>query len=126
MTLHNLCKRDPEINKRIACGQSKGRRALRAVQMKVALSGNTNLLIWLGRCILKQCPNDEMHVHTGNGASDMSELSTQAKEHLAELARHLNQAAIAVSTREIETEIIGRDGTVTNDNNSAENIIPIN
>jgi hypothetical protein len=56
----------------------------------------------------------------------MSELSTQAKEHLAELARHLNQAAIAVSTREIETEIIGRDGTVTNDNNSAENIIPIN
>jgi hypothetical protein len=112
LTFQHLCRRDPEVRKRIAIGQAKGKRALRAVQFKVALSGNTSLLIWLGRCILGQCPRDEMHMHINGDASDATELSEPTKEHLTELARHIQQLAVATNSREVETEVIGRDGTV--------------
>lgn len=98
-----------EMRKRIALGQSKGKRALRSVQFRVALSGNTNMLIWLGRCILKQLPHDEVHMHVNGDATD-AELSQAAKEHLVELARHLNTAAIAAQNREVECETMPERG----------------
>jgi hypothetical protein len=120
-TMQAMCRRQPEINQRIAIGQAKGKRALRSVQFRVALSGNVSMLIWLGRCILKQLPADELHMHV-NGDAEDAELSPAAKEHLSEIARHLNQVAIAASATEVdaEVEVITGDGTIE------RKIVPMN
>jgi hypothetical protein len=109
-TFLNLAKRDPEINKRIALGQSKGKRAIRSVQMRIALSGNVTMLMFLGKVILNQLPDSQVTI---GGPQDPSDLSLEARTQLAELAKHISQVAIAANTTEVEAEVIERDGTVS-------------
>jgi hypothetical protein len=107
-TFVTMARRDPELRRRIACGQAKGKRALRQVQFKVALSGNCNMLIYLGKVILGQCPDAEVHIGSGGGSDP--ELSEQAKQHLIEISQHLNAVALAANAREVETEVMSERG----------------
>jgi hypothetical protein len=109
-TMQHLCRRDPEINKRIAIGKSRGARALRSVQFKVALSGNCTMLMYLGKVILGQCPDSEVSIGADGGPTELSEVT---KAHLVEMAQHIQQIALAANTTEVETEVIERDGTIS-------------
>jgi hypothetical protein len=108
-TFVTMSKRQPEILKRIVLGQAKGRRALRAVQYKVAMAGNTSMLVWLGKCILNQLPDSQVNI--GPTSEAAGDISPEARAHLAELANAISRAALAQST-EVEVEVIQRDGTV--------------
>ena len=112
-TFVTMSKRQPEILKRIALGQAKGRRALRAVQYKVALAGNTTMLCFLGKVLLNQLPDSQVHIGgSPNGDGAITDVSPEAKAHLAELANAITRAALAQNSVEVETEVIQRDGTV--------------
>lgn len=104
-TLINMRKRNEEIGKRIALGQSRGKRALRSVQFKVALSGNVNMLMYLGKVVLDQLPDAQVNMNIGAAASP-ADLSPAAKAHLAELARAISHAALQASTPEVEAEVV--------------------
>lgn len=98
-TFVTMAKRDPELQKRIAFGQAAGRRALRMVQFKVALSGNANMLIWLGEAVLDQI---EACRRAGGGGGGPLEISEETKQHLIALARHLNAVATLQASRSDE------------------------
>lgn len=47
-------KREPEYQRALEEGRAKGRASLRRAQWKAATSGNTSMLIWMGKQFLDQ------------------------------------------------------------------------
>lgn len=106
-TMGKMRRENMELARRIAIGQSKGKRALRSVQFKVAISGNVNMLMYLGKVVLEQLPDAQ--VVLGGGGSEATDLSPAAKAHLAELAQAINQAALNAATPEVEAKVVSSE-----------------
>lgn len=72
----------------IAKGRSETKQALRRAQLKIALEGNTTMLIWLGKNILGQMESPEL-------AQTQPELSQeQIDERINELLKANNEKAV--------------------------------
>ena len=72
----------------IAKGRSETKQALRRAQLKIALEGNTTMLIWLGKNILGQMESPEL-------AQAQPELSReQIDERINELLKVNNEKAV--------------------------------
>jgi len=110
-TLSQLKRTNEEVLKRITLGQAKGKRALRSVQFRVALQGNVNMLIFLGKVLLGQDPdnNISLNIHSHhpnpNNPDDLPELSKAAKLHLAELSQSIYHNAKTKQVKDIEAEV---------------------
>lgn len=89
---------NPQIRDIIDQARSKGKEAVRMTQMKVALTGNVDMLKWWGKAHLGQNTN-EVFVQTPT-SSDLN-VSEEAKQHLIELTEHIYARA-----RDIETETL--------------------
>jgi hypothetical protein len=80
---HTYLRLHPDLETRLNAARARGARGLRAVQMKAALEGNTTMQVWLGRAILGQ-NKDTIQALPGDQSS-LTDLSEEAKQHLAEL-----------------------------------------
>ena len=68
-TVQRRKKNDKKWQKAMRYGYAKGNRSLRAKQYQVALSGNTTMLVWLGKNRLGQTDKQEFnHQEVDNNA----------------------------------------------------------
>ena len=76
------CTSDSKFIQAYNAGLDSGRVSLRKMQFKSALEGNSSLLIWLGKNILKQRDNVDIE-HSGGITTDYSKLTLAQLQKLA-------------------------------------------
>jgi hypothetical protein len=98
LSLFQECKKlDEEIQHRIDRGRAKGKQQLRQVQVDTALKGNTTMLVWLGKHILKQ----NVDASTDLRLPGVVHISEEQKTELLRLTEHIYNRE---DSREIEAE----------------------
>jgi len=60
-------KNNPILDKIVSIGKQHGNASLRRKQMQIALQGNTQMLIWLGKNKLKQSDKTMQHIEFSQG-----------------------------------------------------------
>jgi hypothetical protein len=93
---------NPQIQQLINKARAEGSQNLRRAQWQNALSGNTNMQIWLGRHILGQGKED---FPTLSQPAQLSDISPESKQHLIEL----RNAIYKEDEKVVEAELVESD-----------------
>lgn len=80
-TIQRERKKSPEFAEAMERGRGQGQMSLRRKQMEVALTGNTPMLIWLGKQVLGQRDKNDLVVEGGESLTPWSSVSAGVEKN---------------------------------------------